>query len=58
MKKDEEPAMSDLERINRSYVTGRQPYTPTRSEEESAVKRSADQKDSKDGMQSQLPSRE
>jgi hypothetical protein len=52
------PAMSDLERINRSYVTGSQYYAPTKSDEGSAVKRPEDQKDSKDGFQSRLPSRE
>ena len=50
--------MSDLERMNRSYATGSQYYTPTQSDEDSAVKRPEDQKDSKDGFQSRLPPRE
>ena len=58
MKTKQQPAMSDLERINRSYVTGSQYYTPTRSDEGSEVKRKEDQKDSKDGLQSRLPSPE
>jgi hypothetical protein len=53
-----QPAMSDLERINRSYVTGSQYYTPKLNNEGSAVTRPEDQKDSKDAPQSQLPSRE
>lgn len=56
MKTSKEP-MSDLERINRSYVTGSQYYAPTKSGDSAAVKRSEDQKDSKDGQQSPLPSR-
>jgi hypothetical protein len=50
--------MSDLERINRSYVTGIQYYAPTRSDEDTTVTRSQDQKDFKDGLQSRLPPRE
>ncbi|MFZ0563329.1 MAG: hypothetical protein WBD45_07180 [Terriglobales bacterium] len=51
-----QPAMSDLERINRSYVTGSQYYTPTVNDDAPAVKRPEDQKNSKDALKSQLPS--
>jgi hypothetical protein len=46
MKKEQKPAMSDLERINRSYASGIQTYTPSGSQE-SESKRTEDQKDSK-----------
>jgi hypothetical protein len=49
-------AMSDLERINRGYETGTQPYAPTKDDERSSVTRTEGQKDSKDGLQSRLPS--
>lgn len=62
--KDEkkQPAMTDLERINRSYTTDSQHYVPTVSEtddNESQIKRcSKDRKDSTDNRRSLLPSRE
>jgi hypothetical protein len=57
MEPKKQPAMSDLERINRSYVTGSQSYTLSRSDE-GGVSKPEDQKESKDGLQSRLPSQE
>jgi hypothetical protein len=48
MKSNQKPAMSDLERINRSYVSGTQTYTPSRLQDEDST-RIEDQKDSKPG---------
>jgi hypothetical protein len=48
MKSEQKPAMSDLERINRSYVSGSQTYTPSRLEDEDSTQ-TEDQKDSKRG---------
>jgi|GEM_PF-4292659 len=56
MKSDKRPAMSDLERINRSYAFGSQSYTPSRWEDDTT--HSEDQKDSTDAKQSPPPSRE
>lgn len=56
MKTKNQP-MSDLERINRSYVTGGQAYTPYRIDDGSVV-RTEDQQDAKDGLQSRPPAQE
>lgn len=48
METNKKPAMSDLERITRSYSTGSQSYTPATNDE---VTHPEDQKDSKDGQQ-------
>ena len=53
METNKKPAMSDLERINRSYSTGSQSYAPKTSDE---VTHPEDQKTSKGGQQHQPPS--
>jgi hypothetical protein len=44
---NKKPTMSDLERINRSYSTGGQSYTPSRHECEREAPQSEDQQDPK-----------
>lgn len=49
------PAMSDLERINRSYTTGSQSYTPSKNECKDEAKKPGDQQDSNRGSQYRPP---
>lgn len=57
MNHNEKSAMSDLERVKRSYSTGSQTYTPPKKDENDNVRRSEDQQNSKHGQQYPLPSR-
>jgi hypothetical protein len=57
MTTSKKPAMSDLERVTRSYSTGSQSYTPAVNDQDSKVTRSEDQEDPKRGPQCQPPSR-
>jgi hypothetical protein len=53
--KNQEPAVSDLERVKLSYSTGSQTYTPTANDDQ-AAKKSGDQQNSRHGSQRQPPS--